>query len=286
MRITSIALSSWLAAMLLLAAAHSGAATHTHAQPESPPPAIEAPQDSGWGDGSDDVSSDGSISSSRTCSVRPPEQARILKQPPRENPCRARGTSVVVFTWFHSLYLCQNNQVVGDFDIALGRGGIYKRREGDRKTPIGTYPLLEPYPSREFGTFIPVGYPTVAERRAGYTGSDIGIHGPARRFRCAGFMNTSFDWTRGCVAVASDEQIETIAAFVRANPPLKIHILDDEPEQAPGEPEPFPPEDRRPQPTGDTSVQTRALGQRLSKTISTYHHISLGRRPHFQKDDL
>ena len=49
----------------------------------------------------------------------------------------------------------------------------------------------------------------------GYTGSAIGIHGPSRIFARAGWMNTVADWTEGCIAVASDEAIDEIAAWMQ-----------------------------------------------------------------------
>ncbi len=62
----------------------------------------------------------------------------------------------------------------------------------------------------------PSPYPTAAQRSQGYAGSAIGIHGPARNFTWAGWLNTTVDWTQGCIAVRSDETIESIAAWVKA----------------------------------------------------------------------
>jgi murein L,D-transpeptidase YafK len=75
--------------------------------------------------------------------------------------------------------------------------------------------------------FIPIGYPTANQRRDGYTGSAIGIHGPSRIFTRAGWMNTAADWTKGCIAVASDEAINEIAAWVENKQPRVIHLVGD-----------------------------------------------------------
>jgi len=52
----------------------------------------------------------------------------------------------------------------------------------------------------------------------------VGIHGPKRGLRWAGRANIWINWTRGCVAVASDGIIGEIAAFVRAEKPTTVHL--------------------------------------------------------------
>jgi murein L,D-transpeptidase YafK len=126
-----------------------------------------------------------------------------------------------------TLHLCEAGLAVAEYRVAIGRGGIGKRKEGDNKTPIGEYKLGEPRGSSRFGVFIPIGYPTAAQRRNGYTGSAIGIHGPSRSFAWAGWVNTAADWTEGCIAVVSDKQIREIAAWVRDNDPSVVSLLGD-----------------------------------------------------------
>jgi murein L,D-transpeptidase YafK len=138
--------------------------------------------------------------------------------------CAARATSIEVRTADRTLILCQDGAPVARFAVALGVGGVGKRRRGDNKTPLGTYALGSPRRSQDFGTFIPVGYPTAAQARAGFTGSAVGIHGPARPFVHAGRLNTMTDWTAGCIAVGSDEEIERVAAWLRQRPRTAVHI--------------------------------------------------------------
>ena len=142
--------------------------------------------------------------------------------------CKGRGTSVVVNLEKHALSLCNGELAVREYPVAIGRGGIGKTREGDKKTPVGAYPLGTPRPSSKFGVFIPVGYPTAAQRRDGYTGSAIGIHGPSRASAWAGRMNVAVDWTEGCIAVSSDDVIRDIAAWVRKNKPRLVYLEGDE----------------------------------------------------------
>ncbi len=136
--------------------------------------------------------------------------------------CPPAAAVALVETRERRLVLCDGGKRVGTFPVALGRGGTGKRVQGDGKTPLGAYALGAPRPSRGFGTFIPIAYPTEVQRRSGYTGTAVGIHGPARRMRWAGRANTWLDWTAGCVAVASDEDAGAVAAFVRARRPAVV----------------------------------------------------------------
>jgi len=136
-----------------------------------------------------------------------------------EDPCSRYDTAVVVDVHVRSLWLCELGATQAHYPVALGRGGTGKRTRGDRKTPLGSYALGEPRLSDRFGVFIPVSYPTAAQRRRGFTGGEIGIHGPQRRFEWAGSWNTYVDWTDGCIALATlDEAIE-VATFVREHAP-------------------------------------------------------------------
>jgi murein L,D-transpeptidase YafK len=122
----------------------------------------------------------------------------------------------------HDLWLCDKGRALARYGVALGRGGTGKRAEGDRKTPLGTYPLGKPRPSNRFGTFIPVGYPTAEQRLQGFTGSDVGIHGPERRLRWAGGASTWFDWTAGCIALGNDENVQSVASWVQVRHPTIV----------------------------------------------------------------
>lgn len=148
----------------------------------------------------------------------------VLAWAEEASPCHSRGTSLVVRSAEHRLYQCEAGREVKSFLVSLGKGGTDKRRRGDNKTPLGSYPLGDPRPSKKFGTFIALGYPTAEQSRKGYTGGDIGIHGPARGFGWAGRLNVSVDWTQGCIALASDTEILQLASWVRRKQPKLVHI--------------------------------------------------------------
>lgn len=126
-------------------------------------------------------------------------------------PCRDKVTEVVVLTAPHRMVLCNRGSAEAEYQVDLGSGGIGKQKRGDAKTPLGVYPLAAPRHSDSFHTFIYVGYPTVDQRKQGFTGSDIGIHGPWR----GGPAALRTDWTLGCIAVGTDAEIDAVAAWVK-----------------------------------------------------------------------
>lgn len=140
-------------------------------------------------------------------------------------PCPARGGVVRVSTARHRLWTCANGRAEAEYPVALGTGGVGKRRQGDAKVPLGEYTLGPPRGSSQFHLFIPVGYPTALQRRNGFTGSAVGVHGPARGYEHLGSAaNTAVDWTLGCIAVGSDAEIERIAAWMRRERVSRIAI--------------------------------------------------------------
>src|SRR5438309_1691754 len=80
--------------------------------------------------------------------------------------CDTRETMVVVRLDSERIHLCIAGRSEIDFGLSLGRGGVGKTREGDGRTPVGTFSLGEPRASSEFQIFIPIGYPTVEQRGA------------------------------------------------------------------------------------------------------------------------
>jgi len=141
------------------------------------------------------------------------------------NPCAKVSKSIYVDTSTRLLYLCKDGSPDGTYKVSLGRKGVGKTRQGDEKTPLGTYSLGHPRKSNEgFGTFINVGYPTRAQRSKGYTGSAIGVHGPKQKLRFFGPLSSFVDWTAGCIALATNKEMTEIAKWVKKNRVGKIHV--------------------------------------------------------------
>jgi murein L,D-transpeptidase YafK len=132
-------------------------------------------------------------------------------------PCESGETGVVVDTRAHQMHLCKAGQIDRTFAVALGSRGVGKQKQGDARTPLGRYGLGPPRASKDFHIFVPVGYPTAEQARMGFTGSAIGIHGPPRGYGTLAqlAMLVAQDWTAGCIAVATDDDIEAVAAWIR-----------------------------------------------------------------------
>lgn len=153
------------------------------------------------------------------------EAFRPLHAEPK--PCASSSSAhVSVDLKAHRLYLCTLGKPYGSsFDIRIGHNGIGKQKEGDGKTPIGTYVLGKVRPSKRYGLFISIGYPTVEQKQWGSTGGAVGIHGPDRRIAWVGRAVNWFDTTDGCVGLASDEDMKTIGAWIGKTKAHRIRLF-------------------------------------------------------------
>ncbi len=148
--------------------------------------------------------------------------ALVLAMAVPAEPCAGKGTALYVKATERVLWLCESGKAMDSLPVALGRGGVNKRVEGDAKVPLGEYRLGSPRASKSYHLFIPVGYPTASQRRKGFTGGAIGVHGPIRGSR--GPIATAGDWTLGCIAVGTDDEIGRVADWVRMTRAHRIII--------------------------------------------------------------
>ncbi len=135
------------------------------------------------------------------------------------------SNGINIHTTKRVLNICQRGTVIKTFKIALGYKGVGKKQAGDNKTPIGLYGLAHPRKSNQFKTFIPILYPTTKQVAAGYTGRDVGIHGPTQSSSWVRGLNNLPSATHGCIAVGNNNYIEYVANWVKANPGAKILII-------------------------------------------------------------
>lgn len=141
------------------------------------------------------------------------------------NPTCPLSSGINVLTTKRILNICKNGTVIKTFKVALGYKGVGKKKAGDNKTPIGLYNLAYPRKSNQFKVFIPILYPTSKQAAAGYTGRDVGIHGPTQSSRLLSWLSNLPYSTRGCIAVGSNNHIQYVADWVKANPGSKVLIL-------------------------------------------------------------
>jgi murein L,D-transpeptidase YafK len=122
---------------------------------------------------------------------------------------RSQRHAIVVDASRSRVYLYENAEgtprFVGDYYTTLGKYGIEKTREGDRKTPIGVYHVTSRIPGSKlpdlygWGAF-PINYPNEWDRRTGKTGYGIWFHGvPSDTYARAPWASD------GCVALANPD---------------------------------------------------------------------------------
>jgi murein L,D-transpeptidase YafK len=125
------------------------------------------------------------------------------------------------------LHLFDNGEIIRTFKVALGlRPEGDKEREGDQKTPEGSYLLDTRNANSGFFLSIRVSYPDVADRAAASAkgvdpGGAIMIHGqPNEPSRSETYYKTQ-DWTNGCIAVSNSDMID-IWLMTGKNTPIEI----------------------------------------------------------------
>ena len=113
------------------------------------------------------------------------------------------------------LMLISQGEVLKSYKIALGGNPIGpKERQGDNKTPEGTYVIDARNRDSLFHLSLHISYPNerdkIRAKELGVSpGGDIMIHGIKNGFSWVGDAHTGVDWTKGCIAV-TDQEIEEI----------------------------------------------------------------------------
>ena len=113
------------------------------------------------------------------------------------------------------LMLISQGEVLKSYNIALGGNPIGpKERQGDNKTPEGTYVIDARNKDSRFHLSLHISYPNERDKNRAKEfgvspGGDIMIHGIKNGFSWVGDAHTGVDWTKGCIAV-TDQEIEEI----------------------------------------------------------------------------
>jgi murein L,D-transpeptidase YafK len=116
------------------------------------------------------------------------------------------------------LYIFENvagaPQLVRHFYMTVGRNGVEKRVEGDKKTPVGVYVISDQIPRSRLTDFygagaFPLNYPNEWDQTVGRTGHGIWLHGvPSDTY------NRPPRASDGCVVLANPDLTE-IAQYVQ-----------------------------------------------------------------------
>ena len=113
------------------------------------------------------------------------------------------------------LMLISQGEVLKSYKIALGGNPIGpKERQGDNKTPEGTYVIDARNRDSRFHLSLHISYPNERDKKRAKElgvspGGDIMIHGIKNGFSWVGDAHAGVDWTKGCIAV-TDQEIEEI----------------------------------------------------------------------------
>ena len=130
-------------------------------------------------------------------------------------PPPLQADRIVIEKSARRLTLMNHGRVVKRYPVRLGSNPIGpKEREGDGRTPEGTYTIDSRNAASKFHLALHVSYPNAADRararRLGVSpGGQIMIHGVPNRWRWIGSVIQLTDWTAGCISV-SNADIEEI----------------------------------------------------------------------------
>lgn len=140
------------------------------------------------------------------------------------------GTSVdrvVVYKHERRMVLLSRGKELRSYRVALGGEPIgAKARQGDHRTPEGSYVLDSRNANSHFYKAFHVSYPNstdiAAARKLGISaGGDIMLHGLPKEYAFVGKAQALHDWTAGCIAV-SNEEMDEIWRLVRVGTPIEI----------------------------------------------------------------
>lgn len=126
--------------------------------------------------------------------------------------------AIVVDTDRSTLYMFENMngtpRYVSDYYVTIGRNGIEKAREGDKRTPVGVYHVTANLPREKLSDFYgagayPISYPNEWDQRNGRSGHGIWLHGTPRDT-----YSRPPRASDGCV-VLTNEDLQSIGKFVQ-----------------------------------------------------------------------
>ncbi|MGH8196686.1 MAG: L,D-transpeptidase family protein [Steroidobacteraceae bacterium] len=121
---------------------------------------------------------------------------------------------VVVHKAGRKMELFREGELVASYRISLGLAPAgHKQREGDFRTPEGSYRLTRRNAQSEFFLAVQVSYPEAADmvmaRRNGWQpGGSIMVHGLPNFLKYPRERYLSTDWTDGCIALSNENMLD------------------------------------------------------------------------------
>ena len=126
-------------------------------------------------------------------------------------PAGTVADRIIVRKAARQLHLYNGDRLLKTYRIALGRTPQGpKEREGDGRTPEGSYVIDSRKRDSAFHRALHISYPNADDRRRARRlgvspGGAIMIHGLANGMASIGAAHAARDWTEGCVAVTNQE---------------------------------------------------------------------------------
>lgn len=134
---------------------------------------------------------------------------------------------ILVVKSTRTMTLFSGDKALKTYKVALGIEPVgAKEKEGDHKTPEGSYTIDSKNSKSRFHLALHISYPSGADRakprKLGVSpGGAIMIHGLPWEFAWLGSLHRRIDWTDGCIAVTNLE-IEEIWRLVPVGTPIEI----------------------------------------------------------------
>jgi murein L,D-transpeptidase YafK len=153
---------------------------------------------------------------------------RRRREPPPSVPAEAQADLTEVFKGERRMELKREGKTIRRYRVALGFAPErHKEREGDGRTPEGSYTVDACNPRSDFHLSLRVSYPDESDKAHAASlgvspGGDIYIHGRPNGWRKFLVGHPAKDWTTGCVAV-SDAEIREIWSLVPIGARVAIH---------------------------------------------------------------
>ena len=132
---------------------------------------------------------------------------------------KGKADKILIQKKERQLSLFSKDKVLKTYKIALGGDPDGpKERQGDNKTPEGTYAIDSRNKGSLYHLSLHISYPNEKDKKRAKQlgvspGGDIMIHGIKNEMSWVGERHTEVDWTKGCIAV-TDEEIEEINKLV------------------------------------------------------------------------
>ncbi len=123
-----------------------------------------------------------------------------------------------------TMTLFANGKPLKSYTVALGDAPVgHKTKQGDEKTPEGTYKIDLKNQYSHYHLSLRISYPNAADRKQAAArgvspGGDIFIHGQPKGYPLAKIPT---DWTDGCIAV-SNAEIDEVWKLVKVGTVVEL----------------------------------------------------------------